>query len=326
MKNKIFISVICIGLLLTAVLCGVSLIKNKDKPANNPVSASTLYQPESESTADKIELDGKNYIFNNDITTVLVLGIDQEKGETGITIGNGGRSDVISLLILNNKNKTIEVLNISRDSMVEVDVYGNSGDFLFSKTMQITMQYNFGDSPKRSCWLAKNKVSELLYNIPINYTLSFTMDGIKPMVNFFGGVEVTIPEDYTIIDPAFEKNAKVVLNGEQAEQYIRYRDIESLGSNNERMKRHVSFVKALKSKFSNKISQDTIEKLQKLAAPYIESSLNAQTIDKLSAYKMTDNFMNVPGEDFQGEKHDEFYVDKTALKKMIVDLFYLPAS
>ena len=37
------------------------------------------------------------------------------------------------------------------------------------------------------------------------------------------------------------------------------------------------------------------------------------------------DFYKAPGEDRQGEYHDEFVVDQEALRTLVVDLFYEPA-
>ena len=91
--------------------------------------------------------------------------------------------------------------------------------------------------------MTKEAVSNLLYEIPISSYLALSIEGVKELTDAVGGVQITVPEDYTEINPLFEKGATLVLNGEQAEQYVRKRDIDKTGSNNERMERSHSLLK-----------------------------------------------------------------------------------
>lgn len=51
-------------------------------------------------------------------------------------------------------------------------------------------------------------VSNLLYDIPIHDYLSLNMSGIVPIVDQIGGVTMTVPEDYTAIDPVFVQEVR----------------------------------------------------------------------------------------------------------------------
>lgn len=101
--------------------------------------------------------------------------------------------------------------------MADVKIYGLEGDYLSTETAQIATQYAYGDGEMRSCQLSREAVSTLLYDIPINDYLSLNMAGIAPITDQIGGVEITIPEDYTAIDPAFVQGSTIVLNGELSE-------------------------------------------------------------------------------------------------------------
>ena len=70
-----------------------------------------------------------------------------------------------------------------------------------------------------------------------------------------------MPEDYTAVDPAFEKGAEVTLNGELAEKYVRKRDIEVLDSNNQRMERQSQFMDALIEKMQSIQSETRVSLL-----------------------------------------------------------------
>lgn len=53
------------------------------------------------------------------------------------------------------------------------------------------------------------------------------MDGISTITDFVGGVEITVPDNsLEEVNPDFKEGASVTLTGENAEQFVRYRDTE----------------------------------------------------------------------------------------------------
>ena len=74
--------------------------------------------------SDIVKYNGEKYKYNSDIRTVLFLGVD--KSET-VSLenqpGKGGQADTILLLVLNDNKKTAQILEISRDTMTDIDIY-----------------------------------------------------------------------------------------------------------------------------------------------------------------------------------------------------------
>ena len=77
-----------------------------------------------------------------------------------------------------------------------------NGEKLGKEKGQIALQYAYGDGGRKSCWLTKNAVSELLYGVKIDAYLAMTIEGIAKATDLIGGVTLTVPEDYTDIDPS----------------------------------------------------------------------------------------------------------------------------
>ncbi len=159
--------------------------------------------------------------------------------------GRGGQSDAILLLVMDKEKKTTQMLQVSRDSMVNLKIYDTDGNLLTEKRGQLALQYAYGDGEKKSCRLARDAVSDLLYGIPISGYISLNMDGIVSIVDAIGGVPMILKEDYIYVDPVYEKGTELVLDGAAAERFVRYRDIAVTGSNNIRMERQIEFLDAL---------------------------------------------------------------------------------
>ena len=338
MKNKknwqgILIAIILVIAIAAAVF--IVLGRVDDKKAEKAETAAEIPEEtqgasESESSREKvtgknITYKGKNYTYNSDIRNILFLGIDKkEKMQIQEYEGRGGQSDCIILLSLNTKDKTAFMLNISRDSMTDIDIYGANGDYVASEEAQIALQYAYGDGEKKSCWLTKKAVANLLNDIPIHSYLALNIDGISTINDALGGVEITIPEDYTLIDPAFVKGETLTLSGSQAERYVRYRDINELGSNNGRMVRQNQFLRALVSLLKEKINESTayVDALLTAGKPFMTTDMTVDEMKELASYDLDEEFIKVPGESRKGTEHDEYVVNYDMLNELLVKLFY----
>lgn len=277
---------------------------------------------------DTIEWNGVTYTRKEKLKNILLLGIDKSAEEIELTDLNrepGGRADAISLLIMDPDTRTVQVLEISRDTMTNIDIYGVDDIYLYSTPQQLALQYTVANSMRRGNWLMHNKVSDLLYGVPLYGTVALTMDGISKIVDTIGGVTVTLQEDYTSIDPTFEKGKTITMNGDQVYRFIRYRDTDVMGSNDDRMNRHMQILQIL-TKQLHGIDQGMLNMLQKVADPYLESNVDAQTLNELSQYEFLDKIEILPGETRAGDHHDEYYIDEVAMRKMVIDLFYQPAE
>lgn len=280
---------------------------------------------DEEAGFETITYNGEKYRYNTDLKTILFMGVDNtDPVEEQKYAGRGGQSDVLLLFILNTSEKTIQTLQISRDSMIDVDVYDMDGTQIATEKVQIATQYAYGDGAKKSCLLTKEKVSELLYGIPIQSFLSLNIDGIATISEAIGGIKITVPEDYTMIDPSFEKGKEIVLKGEQAEKYIRYRDTTVTGSNNDRMERQSQVVQAAALQLPKQLKEDSelYKQLISGAKLYMVTDLSTGEIDKFISYKSESEMERVPGDVVAGEKHDEFHVDDEKLYDLLVKLFY----
>ena len=302
--------------------------KNTAEASETPLSAEShkdeVLAADDEALDRIIYVDGTEYHKKENITTILFMGVDDsEDTEHHETIGARGRADTIILFILNDDEKTAQMLAISRDTQTEVDVYNAKGDYVYSGVMHLTLQYSFGESRKKSCWLMKRTVSELLYGLPIDGTMSMTMDGIEKIVDDLGGLKATLPEDYTEIDEKYVKGAEVVFDGERALRFVRYRNIETTGSNDDRMNRQTWFIQTLFGEIKKAPDRGNLLKsLLDEASDYIETDLSAEQIKALGSYSLDEKTLTLPGSTREGLTHDEFIVDEEALQRLLIGIFY----
>lgn len=321
MKNNKFIAILAIVCVI--LLCGVGYTilngKNKDETRDVPASSTDA----AEKSSDTIVVDGREYRLNTNIQTVLFMGIDKNaKSDMGDRAGENGQSDSLNLLIVDRETKKAQILQISRDSMVDIDIYSASGEKMISEPGQIALQYAYGDGEEESCRLTAGKVSELLYGVNVDSYLSLTMEGMVKAADAIGGVTMTVPEDYTWIDPAFSKGATLTMDGEMVEKYVRSRDTEVLDSNVQRMERQSQFMGALIEKLQNVKETSNYLSLYQQMEPYMVTNMTADEMKSLSEYDIDTNTLDVPGEVILKDGHAQFIVDNEALRKIILKTFY----
>ncbi len=324
------ILVVMLGAVLGCIVlgCGVLLVQSvrgdQVYVTRDDANASTA-GTEVSLMGDVYVYQGETYLRNEDITTVLFLGVDQSDDDRTYIMSGGGRSDAIMLLLLDEANESVTMLQISRDTMVSVDFYSLQDEYAYSSEMQLSMQYSAGSSTTRSNWLSTQKISEVLCGTPIDYTMSLTMDGIAVLVDALGGIEVTVPADYTDINPLFAEGETILLDGALAVAYVQYRDTDAFGSNNGRMARQSQVIMQLSSQLSGKTNAAFIEMMQTVAAPYMKNDFSDTVIEQLASYTLLETIYTPEGENVAGT-HDEFYLDEAALVELILDLFYQKAS
>ena len=319
MKKKQKVVLISGVILLLVIIMGIVFCQDKQTEEIPDV------EQEEEAGFETITYKGERYKYNTDLKTILFMGVDKtEKVKEQEYAGRGGQSDVLMLFVLDTNKQQTQILQISRDSMAQVDVYDMDGEYLTTDTMQIATQYAYGDGAKKSCLLTKETVSELLYGIPIQSYISLNIDGIAVISEAMGGIRITVPEDYTWIDPSFEKGAEVVLKGAQAEAYVRSRDTSVTGSNNNRMERQNQVVEAVAVQLPERAKEDPnlYMKLFSSAEQYMVSDLSTSELEKLSTYESYLEIEQVPGEVKAGDLHDEFYVNDEELYDLLIKLFY----
>lgn len=321
MKNNKFIAILAIVCVI--LLCGVGYTilngKNKDETRDVPASSTD----DAEKSSDTIVVDGREYRLNTNIQTVLFMGIDKNaKSDMGDRAGENGQSDSLNLLIVDRETKKAQILQISRDSMVDIDIYSASGEKMMSEPGQIALQYAYGDGEEESCRLTAGKVSELLYGVNVDSYLSLTMEGMVKAADAIGGVTMTVPEDYTWIDPAFSKGATLTMDGEMVEKYVRSRDTEVLDSNVQRMERQSQFMGALIEKLQNVKETSNYLSLYQQMEPYMVTNMTADEMKSLSEYDIDTNTLDVPGEVILKDGHAQFIIDNEALRKIILKTFY----
>ncbi|MCR4904084.1 MAG: LCP family protein [Butyrivibrio sp.] len=280
--------------------------------------------------SDWVRYNGDIYDYNDDINTFLIMGIDKTEDVVPVAEGtDGGQADGLFLLVLNPHKEQISVIAINRNTMADVDIYDETGNYMTTTKAQIAVQHGFGDGVEESCGYQVKAVSKLFYQLPIHGYAAINMSAIATINDTVGGVDVTVLEDLTNCDEALEKGKQVHLLGDMAYYYVKYRDITKRNSADGRLLRQKQYLQEFIQKARVKSREDSSTALDLYSA--IASQMTTDiTADELSYlvplindYSFSDeDVITIEGSTKRGEEFEEFYVDEDALYQTIIDVFY----
>ena len=280
-----------------------------------------------------LEQNGTLYRLNRRLTTILLMGIDQTLDQAGsAAYRNGGQADFLALIAVNDSKKTVSVIQINRDTMVDLKVLNLVGQETGTRKGQICLSHAFGDGGEQSCEMALDAVSALLNGMPIDYYMRMSMDGIPTLNDALGGVEVTLEDDFSSLDPAMTVGTTLTLHGMQAEYYTRSRMQIGDGTNAERLVRQRNYLRAAVPVLRARVEQNPgfVRTLFDVMEPYLLTDLSRGAFyniaEKASRYEVN-SIVEIEGENRIGEGgFMEFYPDENSLRQVQIDALYDPVD
>lgn len=334
------ILIIVVGVTILILTGKYSLLSSTKGEAPNLFESETEQtQPFTEDTSFQayvwkegwVRYNGKVYEYNSDIMTFLVMGIDKMTPvEAAKDATDGGQADGLFLVVANPDDKSLKVIAINRDTMVDVFMYGLEQDGVTPVVKaQITVQHGFGDGLEQSCEATVDAVSKLFYDLPISGYAAINMGAIPDLVWAVDGVDLYVLEDMTKLSEDWAEGAYIHLYGRSAYDYVKYRDITTYESARNRLARQKQFLSLYIAKLKECVKQDITLPVQlyNLLKEYMVTDV---TMDK-AAYLATqfvdysfdgENIYTLEGTTVTGEEYEEFYPDKDALKELMIEIFY----
>lgn len=344
-RRKIaLIVLLCLLAILLLLVAAVFALRAKgknelldNKQEEVAITAPSLPEEiELEDEGQTVTYKGTKYRYNENLTSILCMGVDREELNDGSdVIGNSGQADMVLLAVLDTKTGETTLLNISRDSMVDVNVYNVAGELARIEPMQLCLAYAYGDGRNGSCENMIRSTQRLLYGMPIQSYVAINLSAIEPLNDAIGGVEVTILPDIALDPKKFPPGERMLLTGDKAVTYVRARTLdvpgEPIDTNNNRMARQKQYMLA----FIQKALQETRQNLMLPIDMYQLMKEDDNMVTNLSMSKVSylatcllninfseENIKTIPGEVVMGEKYAEYHVDDEVLYEIILDTFY----
>ena len=276
-----------------------------------------------------ITRENVDYFPRQDITVLLIMGIDQEGPvQSSNYYRNSGSADSIMLLILDEKNEECSVLYVNRDTMLDMDVLGVRNEFAGTTYGQVALAHTYGDGLESSCENVKNTLMKFFHGLTIDYYIAMNMDAVPIMNDAVGGVTVNVKDDFSAVNPSITMG-EITLNGDQVLDYVRTRKDVGDQKNITRMERQTEYMDSFLHALQEKETGDLgfIVNLYDEVAPYLVSDCPISTltnmVDDYTEFAISEVY-TLEGENIIGEDHYEFYADEEKLDELAVSLFYAP--
>ncbi len=300
-------------LVLAAALC-LGLYLGLGRKSDEYPAVSALEVTESKTLVQ----DGVSYFPRQDITVLMILGIDQYGPlVSSESDRNPGAADTIQLLIFDEGKQCTRLLYLSRDTLVQLDQTGES--------LPLATAYSYGSGLQDSCEVMKSTLMQYLKGMTVDHYLALGMDAMPILNDGVGGIRVSVREDYTGIHPEIPEGDHV-LQGDEALDYVQTQTDEK---DSYRIQRQQEYLLGFYSALQEKSLEDPelILKLYESAAPYLVTDCSAVTLKGL-----TDRFAGYPLAEVltpegtltleDGQYH--FQADLEKLDKLVLELFYAP--
>ena len=304
---------------------------NASRPELKPVHTDEVQIDTEILDEDTLKYNGVKYKYNKDMINLLFLGVDTSGtvNEKGNQSDEAGQADTIILAALDNKAKKVTLIPVNRDTLTDISIYDVYGKFVGKQKEQIALSYAYGDGGKKSAELTEEAVSNLFYGLPVHGYFAINTSAIVVLNDMIGGVDLTLLDDFTFVDPSYVKGAAVHLQGSFAETYLRGRMDVGDGTNVSRMERQQQYLAALASQTLGAIRSDLTlpVSIYQTILDYMVTDISTDEVSYLATqavgYSLDDNFIrNISGESTPGEVYMEFNVDEKSFYELILDVFY----
>ena len=313
-KNITKIVIVIMVLLITVGL--FFFVKSKNKDIDIIDDNTTDYHV--------VEYNGERYVYNTDLITILLMGIDSKENVDG-------QSDHMSLLIIDRKNKEYKLLAVPRETITEIEIYASDGLYLGLSDTFLGLAYPNGMNAGKGAVKAMEATSKLLCNIPIIYYAVANMNVLSQIPEIVGNVDIELEDDSLAFkNPEWVKGYVYNVNPDTIETFLRSRDTTRSYTNKERMGRQNLYLNWFFDSIKNINEKDSSFLLDKLSEILGNCDTNISIDEAEALYELvmesmrSDPFIySIEGRYASGQFYDEFYPNEDELKSLIIKLFYV---
>jgi len=311
--------VLLICAIISAVLFanGISILNAAVKKENEKYKYGRMNNSESNHVGDNhniirmFRMQDESSIMSEPAVNLLLLGLDEYEE----------RADTIAIMNYSPDAVKLNILSVARDSRVYVD----------GKPVKINSLIAMGGEQKMI-----DEIEEIT-GLNINYYITLNFEGFRKIVDTLGGVRVDVPFDMNYDDPTQNlhihlKKGVQILNGKEAEQYVRFRK----GNNNKqgyaegdlgRIKAQQEFIisfieQKLKLKYISK-ADDIFFILKKYMKTNIKIGDIRHYIRSVKNLRSEDiNAYTIPGRAKYIDGQSYFIINGKEVKRLIDEKFY----
>ena len=332
-KIKLIVGIAVLILAIAALWFGLKWLDSRNTPEGEQFGDHGDWGKTAEEEQKLLVLDGKGYVYTDDIKTYLLIGTDvtgTEKPESG----RGEMADFLMLFVVNKTTNSYGFIHINRDIMMDVPILDENGKENGTYPEQICISHWYGRTPEERNANTVKAVSKLLGFTDIDGYYCINMKDVGALNDAIGGVQIKFDEDLTAVDPAFKEGADILLNADQAEAYVRARMTVGDGTNEERMARQLNYMHAAYNRVINQLREEPnyINTLYDEMEDSIQTDQDHGNLGEFANYISkgeSKGFLKFEGKselgDTQGNgvEHAEFYLTEGTIARTLSQLIYL---
>ena len=339
---KIIIISLCVIIGLAGALAGTYAILREIGRSNMHNYDNIVIVPPTEAGGEEVitvvddgetvVYDGVTYRFNKNVVCVNFIGVDHDIENKSVQ----SMGDSINIVACDTETGKLTVIGVSRDTMTDVNLYSDEGNYIDTERMQLAYAYSFGNNVVTGGENTSKALSKLFYGLPLNKYFAINMEALVTINDAIGGV--TLRSSVSFVSPIdgrfIDVGDMVTLHGREVQFYVADRETEVLDSNNSRMERQQEYIRAFLSQAIPAAKNDLamITNLYDIIKVNSDTNLALPEITYLASTAVTKlgslddiEFLRLKGEIKEGE-HAELYTDdKDVLEKML-KVFYTPVQ
>ncbi|MEE0970036.1 MAG: LCP family protein [Clostridia bacterium] len=305
-KEKRFETLIIIAFTLFALVVGIAIVAGNFSPADPAVDTDVPFhtgdkETQTDEDGNKVDVEAgtvDKYIRREGVYNFLFVGYDKAAGLT----------DVNMLAQFDTNTGAINIIQLPRDTYARYN--SRAGSY---RKINGALGYYGRDLSDFASFLEKNLC------INIDYYGSVNLVAFRNIVDIIGGVEMYVPRDMYYDDPEQDlyidlKEGYQTLNGEQAEQFVRFRK-GYVNADIGRMDAQKIFMTAFMEKFIDSMSVSTLTQVGTQMLKHVDTNLTlneyvffATKVLSIDTSKLT--MMTLPGKDVRenGTSGSWYYV------------------
>ena len=277
-----------------------------------------------------VSYDGKDYRYNNRITSILFAGIDSDENIKQLsTYTMAPRADTIILVVMDELNARVSFIALNRDTMTDIHRFTLDGTDRGEFVDHLGNAYTYGDGGEVSCENLCEAVSKLLYDVPIDGYVVSNRASIPHLAELVGPVEVVVPNN-DLAEQGFTAGQTAVIDADNLELFVRSRDTGLDLSNVTRMERQRAYIESCISTLMDLLTRDPLtawDKIEQAEDDVITDITRNRYLALSKALKNVrytgSSYLTPEGRQVVGPKYDEFYPDMSLLRSTVIDLFYI---
>ena len=277
-----------------------------------------------------ITYDGKTYKLNENVMSITFIGYNEKDPNR---LSDRFMGDAIYIVAIDDKTGKTTILGVSRDTMLDVNVYSSEGKFIDTEKLQLAYAYSYGNDEVSGGENTNTSLTRLFFGLPFNDYFAIDLASLQFLNDAIGGVTLTsqLTFDSEYYGRTIEEGEVITLHGNDVETYVRRRDMTYVEANNVRMDRQQQYIKAFLQSIIPAAKKDLSHMIDlfNVVNENADSTLNLPKVTYLASTALSKlrnsddiEYIRLSGEMKLNGNHAEMYLDDKDVLETMLKIFY----